>query len=1294
LRAVLRPLLLLLIALTVLLAIVTTSGRVLIAWLPRLESHINTILIPRGVELEGLRGAWHLLNPVIRVDHLRFAGGDASDVTMEVDVLESAFYSGLVLRHLSAARVELAPVHDVDGHWRLGKSGGAGGGVPFEALLRYSDGLRLPDVHIRFSAAEVRDGVESLVPLGEMHLHVAVANAGLRHSGEFVVDVEQGGVGEIRLAYNLSDALFGRPTNGQIAVDAEQFVIDPTLGLALAGIGGNIDQLHGHWSFADRTSTGRLTLDAKKIELSSGGLDAVNLLARGSVDRLGLRWELVLDRLAVTSAHGSAILDDTVVAYENGLDGTRNIEVALPPFDAAPVIGVVRAAAANIRGVDEWLGALAPRGRIDGARARFDVNDRELSYAANVSNIALENAKGVPYVRNARATVAGTEHSVLISLAGEQVTLGFLNFFDQPTQLDHLSGDLLIWFAPDHLAVQGRDLAATFAASSVHGEFSFGRPSDPLEQRLLMRLRLSDIDGRAALAYVPRALPQALLHGLDRAVVGGYVDVADIVYHGHLRTLPGLPMRQVELNVELHDGIVRFHPDWPPAAGVAGRVKYTASGTTGEFHAGNLVGIEAANATVFLPNSQEYVSYEGKGAGDGTALRGLIDGSPLSTRLKFVKPEWSFSGPFDYTTQMKIPITGTFAPIVDLQFKLGGLTAQLADMKLELQSLRGKLQYHYPTDVETEALDGMIFGRPAHFVVNSDEGQIRIGFDGRTAVQDVTQWRGWANPGVAGGEFDFAGEYRIRPGSNETPVLALRSDLVGVALELPSPLGKQAQDAMPSSMNMEFSAEGDRLDVRLGQVAQGWLRIIDGGIRAGSIGIGVDPGLERGDEDAVTINGGISQLDLTDRFRGEVAGLNPNFPWGMNAFEIGRVTYRNIAFDGIVADVSNRGGELRVSITGPAIEGSMKWVAPAPPKIDLHYVKLPGAKPGGGVDPLANVDPRGIGDLDIAVQNVSLAEEDFGSWRFRLRRSDLGVAIDDLVADIRGVHIESLGNTLWSTADGGRTYFNGSLRADNLATVLPLWGYAPSLETTSTEVGVDISWPGSPLNFALPRIVGQISVKAENGRFVDLGEGSGAVRIFSLLNFTAIAKRMTLDFSDVFGKGISFDEIKGVVMTDQGVINFVEPMEIEGTGGDFRINGTVNLLTGALDNEMVVTLPVSSSLPWYAAYLGFVNPLAAGAVLVGERIFRSQIDKFSSAKYKIGGTLQNPEVDFEQVFPKAMAEPTETAAAQSTPVQGATPGETPRVVPGQEAAQPESNVSGAAPDAAAPEQPQPKDKDA
>ncbi len=1265
LRAVLRPLSLLLIAVTVLLAVVTATGRVLVAWLPQLETRLNSYLAASGVEISGLAGRWHLLNPVVHVDELRFEGGHASDVTVEMDVLESALHSALIVRHLSAAQIELTPRRDENGHWHLGRERGTeGGGFPIEDLLRYSDGIQFPDVRIRFAGS--KDSANALAPLGEIHARGSLANAGLRHSGEVIAQVEQGGSGEIRLAYNLSDAWFGRPTNGELAIDAEQFEIAPAFGVSVGAIGATIDHLHGQWSFSGRSSAGSLALSAHDLKLRTGMLQSVDVAMRGSTGRLGRRWNLAVDQFEVAGTHGPVRLDKTVMTVERGLQGWSNVEMTLPAFDAALMIGIVRDAAASVHGVEDWLGGLDPRGRVEGGRIRYDFDDGALDYVANLSGIALENWKGVPYVRNGTATVAGTEHSVEISLNGDQVTLGFLDYYEHPTEFQHLEGSVLIWFMPGYLAVQGHDLAGSFGPSTIHGQFTFGRPSNELEQRLLLALRINDIDGREALSFVPRELPQTLRDGLDQAIVAGQVDTADLVYHGHLRTIEGLPMRQAELRIELHDGVVRFHPDWPAASGVAGRIEYTTLGTFGRFDAGNLVGIDVSSAEVFLPHSVEYVDYEGKGSGDGAALRNLIDESPLSTWLAFVQPEWAFSGPFGYTTQMRIPISSASPAEIDLKLDLQEFTASLTDMKVDFGALRGKLHYRYPNEIEAESVTGRLFDRPARFAVTSEDGQIRVAFDGRAAAKEITDWRALPNPGLADGEFDFAGEYRIRPGSSEPSVLALQSDLVGVTLGLPAALGKQSEDSRPSTLTLVFANDHDRLDFHLGEVAQGWLRIAEGGVRSGSIGIGVEAAPEHGDEDVVTIEGELASIDLTDRLRGEEAGFYPSFPWGMNAFKIGHVAFQTIGFDNIVADVWNRGGELQISVTAPDVEGSMAWAANSPPKIDLHYLKLPAGKPAGGdlsanVDPLASVDPRAIIDLDVVVQSISLGEENYGSWRFDVRKSDQGVAIDHLVADLKGLHIESEAPTIWSAADGGSTHFKGQLSAGDLATVLPQWNYAPSLETTSARVDADISWPGSPLNFSLPNIEGRIAMKAEKGRFVDLGEGSGAVRIFSLLNFAAIAKRMTLDFSDVFGKGISFDQITATVAADRGVINFVEPMVIDGTGGDFRINGTVNLLTGALDNEMVVTLPVSSSLPWYAAYLGFVNPIAAGAVLVGERLFRNQIDNLSSAKYKVGGTLQNPEVNFEQVFPKAMTEPSE--ATSESPPQNAAPETAPLQAP-------------------------------
>ena len=1249
----------LLTVLTVVLALAVVTGRIVVATLPQLEGRINAALHDRGVEIATLEGRWHFLNPVVHAREVRFDGGRASDVTVELDVVESALHGAVIVRHMSAAQVELAPLRDADGRWGLGspQPPSAGGGFPIEDLLRYSDGIEFPDVHVVFNAPAPGGATTAL---GAIRARIALSNGGWRHAGEIVVGVEHGGSGEARLAYDLSDALFFRPTNGAAVVDTEGLVVDPAFGVAVGGIGVTVDRLHGRWSFTGRDSTGNLDLGARALTLASGALDSVDLTMRGSTGRLGRRWNLAVDRLALSGPHGAVEFERAGALVEKTLTGWSDVEVRLPSFDAAHVVAVVRDAIGGVHGVDEWLGGLDPRGQVSDGRVRYTFDDHQLSYVANVAGLGLNDAKGVPEVRNATAAIAGTEHSVLIHIDGDRIGLGFLELFPHATQFDHFSGDVLIWFGNGYLAVEGSNLAGTFAESSLYGAFAFGRPADELEQRLLLNLRLDDIDGRAALDYVPRELSQSLIDGLDRAVVAGRVDHAAVVYHGHMRTIEGLPMRQVELRVDLHDGVVRFHPDWPAATGVAGSVEFTTAGTTGEFATGNLDGIDVAGATVFLPLSVTYVGVQAKGSGDGPALRRLIDASPLAQWLAFVKPQWTFAGPFDYAIDMKVPVAATVATEIDLKLNLRDFTAALTDLKLDLADLRGKVRYRYPSDVDAEALTGRLFGRPAKFTVNSDNGQVRIGLSGRASAREVTDWRAIPNPpGLADGEFDYTAEYRIKPGSGDPSVLVVQSNLAGVALGMPGALGKTAAESRPSTLSIVF-ADRDRLDFHLGDAAQGWLRFGDNGVRGGSIGIGVPAAPERGDEDAVTIEGAIASLDLTDHLRGEEAGFYPNFPWGMNAFKIGRVTYRNLAFDGVVADVWNRASGLQVSVTSPDIEGSMTWPVHEPPKIDVHYVKLPAVKssePEGGIgpfqhpegaDPLAGVDPRGIGDIDVTLSSVKLGDDDFGSWRFDLRKAETGVAVNGFVADVKGLHIEGE-QALWSAVDTSHTTFKGRLHADDLAKVLPQWNYAPSVETVSTNVGADVRWAGSPLNFALFGLVGKLTVKAEKGRFVEMGEGSGTVRIFSLLNFATIAKRMTLDFSDVFGKGISFDKIEGTVSVDRGIVNFPEPIAIDGTGGDFRFTGTVNLVNGTLDNEMVVTLPVSSSLPWYAAYLGFVNPIAAGAVLVGERLFRNQIDKFSSAKYKVTGTLQNPEVSFEQVFPKAQSVPSQEAT--NVPVQ-------------------------------------------
>jgi uncharacterized protein YhdP len=136
----------------------------------------------------------------------------------------------------------------------------------------------------------------------------------------------------------------------------------------------------------------------------------------------------------------------------------------------------------------------------------------------------------------------------------------------------------------------------------------------------------------------------------------------------------------------------------------------------------------------------------------------------------------------------------------------------------------------------------------------------------------------------------------------------------------------------------------------------------------------------------------------------------------------------------------------------------------------------------------------------------------------------------------------------------------------------------------------------------------------------------------SLLNFSTITKRLNFDFSDVVGKGVSFDTIDANTRFDEGTMVFVDPMEVKGSGSDFSIGGIVNFKDDLIAADMIVTLPVSESLPWYAAYVALANPLLGLGVLVGQQVLKTPLRQLSSARYEITGSLSDPQVNFVEMF--------------------------------------------------------------
>lgn len=207
----------------------------------------------------------------------------------------------------------------------------------------------------------------------------------------------------------------------------------------------------------------------------------------------------------------------------------------------------------------------------------------------------------------------------------------------------------------------------------------------------------------------------------------------------------------------------------------------------------------------------------------------------------------------------------------------------------------------------------------------------------------------------------------------------------------------------------------------------------------------------------------------------------------------------------------------------------------------------------------------------------------------------------------------------------------GSVKAAELHEVLPQWDYDANVESKALNIDVELEWPGSPLMFELYDTTGTLKGDLEEGRFLDVNAAGGALRITGLLNFAVVLQRLRLDFKDVFREGTSFNRILFDAQTDKGVLRFDEPLHIKTTGSEVLLAGTMDLNTDTLALDVVVTLPLTSSLPWWVG-IATASPVAVISALVGRKIFEGQLDRMASMKYRVTGSLDDPKIQFVGLF--------------------------------------------------------------
>ena len=147
-------------------------------------------------------------------------------------------------------------------------------------------------------------------------------------------------------------------------------------------------------------------------------------------------------------------------------------------------------------------------------------------------------------------------------------------------------------------------------------------------------------------------------------------------------------------------------------------------------------------------------------------------------------------------------------------------------------------------------------------------------------------------------------------------------------------------------------------------------------------------------------------------------------------------------------------------------------------------------------------------------------------------------------------------------------------------------------------------------------------METAQGRFTEMEPGIG--KLLGVLSLQAIPRRLSLNFDDLFGKGLAFDEIKADVAINEGVAR-TDSFTIYGPSSRVQIRGSADMNRETQDLQVRVFPSLSTAT---AIGIGFAtaNPAIGAAVLLGQKLAKDPIERFLMREIAVKGTWTNPDV--------------------------------------------------------------------
>lgn len=1281
--------------LLMLLAVYVSVGRMVMPRLENYQSQLEGMLSEAlGLQVSALQlqGGWQGFNPTATFEQVTLK--QSSDKTpldaqkpvleieqlrVQVDVLSSLLsrkvvFSSLVLEGMSLELRELE-----EGRWRVPgfpEKSTDSKKSPFDWLLSQNE-ILLADIKL------------TLHPINTDEKVLNIPSWGLRCG--LMVCSSQGRVSwqtDDNHELNFSLNIFGKPgdedfqlegylatapiqvTNWLPLVNFENELIDDIQSLL---VGGEVwfDWKDGHLQDI------RGSLDLPQIELGSQH-EAMSAIDYLHTDFSWLRETGVENELqalwlsGLTFKYAGEVFEPAqrrISLLQRGDE--QVVRLIADHMSLEPIVNTLLALDSLPEKVRKPLSDMQPSGELYNLQVEYrlpgeDEEKREpwFKIESQLKDASVSSWRYVPKIRGVTGYLEVLPEKGQVDIESQDFELHFPRVFSQSWQFDKAQG-AVSWVREGRtLWLNGHDLQMSGDVGDVKASFRSLSSKDGLEPRLSLLVGLENSRLPDALTLVPDVVASPkLVSWLDQAFEKGGVSSVRFVLDQKTKKGSEPITRSLAMDVDAAAVDFSFHPDWPHLTEADVSVQIYDQQVAVQADKARWFDVELDDIDAFYEGEKGAARLVGKAKINGPlkdAWRTLTE-SPLRKHLFALGEDFQFSGDMkDGQLKLDIPFASPEKNDVNLSFKTQNATLKIPSISLNAKAIKGDFTYSTAEGLVAPKVTASMFGHRTAVSINSQRSSKGVATElvanGRLATPELSPWIPATTLALLEGETSYQAELSVGKGSKNQ--FLIRSDLEGVAVNLPAPIGKEADQKAPFVFKTSLSDKQIH-ELRYSDQFGYALSFVDGGYQEGQITLG-------GDAAVFAEGGGIDALGKLDEFdfkewqkiiegvqKGSGAQVNQKSQqvergpedWALLSrinkvqLDVGQFTFLEKSYEDVIFNAAQHQGDWLIGFDNQEARGELGYYRD-PQKalsVNFDYLYMPASDrvvngqtvhefaADESKDALAEVIPQELPELDVSIKTLFLEDKPFGRWAFKLRPQADGALLEGLDFELRG--IQAKGDLNW-LQEGGvhRTEFSGNARIPDIEAMLKAWDKPAAIEGKKAILSGQLSWDGSPAHFSLLNISGPVSLKAKKGRIVDMT----SIRLLGVLNFNSLSRRLRLDFSDLFKKGFSFDRAEGKLQFDKGQMHMAESMIIDGPSAKFKIDGRTDLLNERFDQDVIVVLPVKDNIPVIATLAGF--PQVGVPIYLFNRAFGDVLDRFTSANYRVTGSWDDPDIKLASFF--------------------------------------------------------------